>query len=235
MNRRCSPLSAQGFTLVEVMIAMVILGLVLTGVVKMFTSTGRFHTSQELMVSLTQDMRAVRTLMAQEIREAGCNPKHLIRIGFQTSSDDRYNTDANSIHFTRDIDNGDGDDNLEPDGYPNDANEDIRYYRTNDNCTGTVGAILAAGNNTPGCLRRQTGTTGGSGGQPVMADVTNLQFIYYDKNGNVLPPSGLSTNAGLDKIRTVEIILTGRVANPGRTIETSQTQQFRIKIRNMGI
>lgn len=235
MNRRWSPLSDRGFTLVEVMIAMVILGLVLTGVVKMFTSTGRFYTSQEMMVSLTQDMRAVRTLMSQEIREAGCNPKHLIRIGFQTSNDDRYNTDADSIHFTRDIDNGDGDDNLEPDGYPNDPNENIRYYRTNDNCNGTVGAILAAGNNTPGCLRRQTGTTSGGGGQPVMADVTDLHFIYYDANGNVLPPAGLSTNTALDKIRTVEVIITGRVANPGRTIETSQTQQFRLKIRNMGI
>lgn len=234
MNRRCTPPSVKGFTLVELMIAMVILGLVLTGVVKMFTSTGRFHTSQEMMVSLTQDMRAVRTLMTQEIREAGCNPKHLIRIGFQTSSDDRYNTDANSIHFTRDIDNGDGDYNLEPDGYPNDANENIRYYRTNDNCTGTVGAILAAGNNTPGCLRRQTGTTGG-GGQRVMANVTKLQFIYYDKNGNVLPPAGLNTNAALDNIRTVEVILTGQVENPGRAIEKRQTQQFRIKIRNMGI
>ncbi len=237
MNRRCSPLSAQGFTLVEVMIAMVILGLVLTGVVKMFTSTGRFHTSQEMMVSLTQDMRAVRTLMAQEIREAGCNPKHLIRIGFQTSSDDRYNTDADSIHFTRDIDNGDGDDNLEPDGYPNDPNEDIRYYRTRDNCTGTVGAILTAGNNTPGCLRRETGPTGTTGGgQPVMANVTKLQFKYYDTNDAELSPAVvLTTNAGLDKIRTVEIILTGQVANPGRTIEKIQTQQFRIKIRNMGI
>ena len=241
MNRQGSPLSAQGFTLVEVMIAMVILGLVLTGVVKMFTSTGRFHTSQEMMVSLTQDMRAVRTLMAQEIREAGCNPKHLIRIGFQTSSDDRYNTDADSIHFTRDIDNGDGDDNLEPDGYPNDRNEDISYYRTNDNCTPhTGGAILTAGNNTPGCLRRQTwkttptGTTT-SGGHPVMANVTKLRFKYYDTNDTELPPAGLNTNAKLDKIRTVEVILTGQVANPGRTIEKIQTQQFRIKIRNMGI
>ncbi len=236
MNKRWSPLYVQGFTLVEVMVAMVILGLVLTGVVKMFTSTGRFHTSQELMVSLTQDMRAVRTLMTQEIREAGCNPKHLVRIGFQTSSDDRYNTDANSIHFTRDIDNGNGDDILEPDGYPDDANENIRYYRTNDNCNGTVGAILAAGNNTPGCLRRQTGTTNSSGiPQPVMANVTKLQFIYYDANGNILPPAGLNTDAALDKIRTVEVILTGQVKNPDRTIEKSQTQQFRIKIRNMGI
>ncbi len=236
MNRLCSPLPDKGFTLVELMIAMVILGLVLTGVVKMFTSTGRLHTSQGMMVSLTQDMRAVRTLMAQEIREAGCNPtqQNKIRIGFQTSSDDRYNTDADSIHFTRDIDNGDGDDNLEPDGYPDDANENIRYYRTNDNCTGTVGTVLVAGNNTPGCLRRATGTTGG-GGQSVMADVTNLQFIYYDSNDNVLPPAGLSTNAGLDKIRTVEVILAGQVENPGRTIEKTQTQQFRIKIRNMGI
>jgi len=231
MNIRWSPLSDKGFTLVELMIAMVILGLVLTGVVKMFTNTGRFHTSQEMMVSLTQDMRAAKMLMSQEIREAGCNPKHLIRIGFQTSSDDRYNTDANSIHFTRDIDNGDGDANQEPDGDANDPNEDIRYYRTNDNCSGTVGAVLAAGNNTPGCLRRNTG----GGGQPVMANVTNLQFIYYDTNDAVLPPAGLTTNAALDKIRTVEVILTGQVENPGRATETSQTQRFRIKIRNMGV
>lgn len=232
MNRRWSPLPAKGFTLVELMIAMVILGLVLTGVVKMFTSTGRFNTSQGMMISLTQDMRAARTLMSQELREAGCNPtqQHQIRIGFQTSSDDRYNTDADSIHFTRDIANNAG--ALEPDGNANDANENISYYRTNDNCTGTVGAVLAAENTTtPGCLRRNSG----GGGQPVMANVTNLQFIYYDSNDNVLSPAGLSTDTGLDKIRTVEVILTGRVEDPGRTIEKSQTQQFSIKIRNMGI
>ncbi len=233
MNRRWSPLPDKGFTLVEIMIAMFILGLVLTGVVKMFTSTGRFNTSQGMMVSLTQDMRAARTLMVQEIREAGCNPtqQNQIRIGFQTSSDDRYNTDADSIHFTRDIVNKAG--ALEPDGNANDANENISYYRTNDNCTGTAGPILAAGNNTPGCLRRNSG----GGGQPVMANVTNLQFTYDDANGNKLPPADLSTKTGLDKIRTVEVILTGRVEDPGRVRKKSrtQTQQFLIKIRNMGI
>ena len=62
--------------MVELMIAMVVLGIVLTGIVRMFTSTSGYNTSQEMIVSLNQDMRAAKQLMVDEIRSAACNPKN---------------------------------------------------------------------------------------------------------------------------------------------------------------
>ena len=68
-------------------------------------------------------------------------------VGFLKNTDDRLNTDANSIHFTRDIDNKDGDEFLEPDGEIDGPNEDIVYYRRN-----AAGNVLNAGDNTVGTL-----------------------------------------------------------------------------------
>lgn len=220
-----------GFSLIELMISLAIFGIVLAGIVAMFTSTGRHHTGQEMMVEVAQNGRAARNLMVDEIRSAGCNPKERGRMGFLTdSSDDRFNTDANSIHFSRDIDNDDGDAFYESDGDPDDPNEDIAYYRTQDTCEGAVGAILAAGNTTPGCLRRNTG----GGGQPVMDNVTDLQFQYYDSGGTLLPLAPPVSNSDLDQIKSVQVTLTGQVQNPNRvsTGNREWTQQFQILVRN---
>ena len=221
-----------GFTLIEIMIAMVILGIVLTGVVQMFIQTGTYHTRQEMMVTTSQDLRATKMLMVQEIREAGLNPTAVADVGFQLDGDDRFNTDANSIHLTRDQYKQVGGNWVDGyDGKTDGSDEDISYYRTNDDCIpgAVVGAVLAAGVNTPGCLRRNTG----GGGQPVMPDVTNLQFVYYDTNNVIIPPANLTKSSVLETIRTVEVTLTGQVENPGRVIETSQTLQFKILARNM--
>ncbi|HEB70396.1 MAG TPA: prepilin-type N-terminal cleavage/methylation domain-containing protein [Desulfobulbus sp.] len=238
--------SMAGFTLIEVMIAMVILGLVLTGIVKMFSSTGKYQTAQEMMVDLTQDMRAAKQLMTYEIREAGCNPRGKKRIGFQISTDDSADTDANSIHFTTDRDNGDGDEFLEPDGDADDPGEDIAFYRTFDNCFGTVGAVMAAGDRRPGCLRY---AQGGSG-QPVAANIIDLQFNYYDSNnnpfyqenadGSLVTPlvalQSLGSETNLDRIRSVQVFMMGQVENPSRVTGSNQTwtQRFRIRVRNAG-
>lgn len=225
--------NARGFTLIELLIAMVILGVVLTGVVRMFSNTGHHHTAQEMMVDLTQDLRAVKQLMVQELREAACDPNNKGTFGFQVDSDDRYDTDDNSIHFTRDIDNGDNDAFLEPDGEvsPGD-NEDINYYRTNDECPigGPVGAVLAAGDATPGCLRRNVG----GGGQPVMPGVTQFELHYYDQDGNELTGVNLATMGKLEKIDTVRVILEAQVEEPSKVSVGARKQQldFRVLIRN---
>jgi prepilin-type N-terminal cleavage/methylation domain-containing protein len=221
-----------GFTLIELMIALVILGVVLTGVIQMFIQTGRYHTGQEMMVTTSQDLRAAKMLMVQEIREAGLNPTAVAGIGFQLDGDDRFNTDANSIHLTRDQYKNVGGNRVDGyDGKTDESDEDISYYRTNDACVPDVaaGAVLAAGVNTPGCLRRNTG----GGGQPVMPNVTNLQFVYYDANNVIIPPATLTKISVLETIRTVEVTLTGQVENPGRVAEATQTLQFRILARNM--
>ena len=215
-----------GFSLIEVMVALTILGFVLTGVVAMFVQTGRYHTGQEMTVEMTQDIRAAKNLMVDEIRSAGCNPDDAARVGFQRDPDDRFDTDANSIHFTRDIDNGDGDGLYEPDGDVDDANEDISYYRVD-----SAGTILDPGDNTTGTLVRNSG----GGGQPVVDNVVDLQFQYYDSANNLIAPAAMNKTSVLDTIRTVEVLITGQVQNLTRVSagQETWTQQFRIRVRNL--
>lgn len=216
-----------GFTLIEVMIALVILGMVLAGVIGMFVSTGGYHTSQELMVEVTQNVRAAKLMMVDEIRSAGCNPDDKTRLGFLfDTADDSLNTDANSIHFTRDIDNGDGDQFYEPDGDADDPNEDVSYYRVDN-----AGVVLNPGDNTLGRLVRNTG----GGGQPVAENIIDLQFRYYDAADALLNAANLNSFATLDQIRTVEVIITGQVQNTARVSVANQnwTQQFRVRVRNL--
>lgn len=219
-----------GFTLVELLIAMVILGVVLTGVVRMFSNTGHYHTAQELMVDLTQDLRAVKQLMVQELREAGCDPTNAGGFGFQVNSDDRYDTDDNSIHFTRDIDNGDNDEFLEPDGDAKDGNEDVSYYRTNDECSGTAGAVMASANTARGCLRRNTG----GGGQPLLPGVTQFELHYFDVDGTEMTGTRLATKGKLEEVDTVQVIISAQVDEPSKVSTGAETQQinFRVLIRN---
>jgi len=217
---------SHGFTLVELLIAMVILGAVLTGIVRMFSNTGHYHSAQEMMVDLSQDLRAVKQLMVYELRTAGCDPLNKGTFGFQVDSDDRYDTDSNSIHFTTDMDNGDGDGYLEPDGDADDSNEEITYYR--DDCAGNA---LAAGNTTAGCLKRRlaSGT-----GQPMMTGVTNFEVHYYDQDGNELTTANLATLGKLEKIDTVRVIIQAQVEEPTKVSTDARTQQldFRVLIRN---
>jgi len=220
----------QGFTLVELLVSMVILGVVLTGVVRMFSRTGQYHTAQEMLVGLTQDLRAVRQLMMQEIRESGCDPLNKGTFGLQVDGDDRYNTDGNSIHFTRDVDNGDGDGVPEPDGKSDDSNEDVSYYRTNDSFSGATGVVMLAGDSRPGCLRRNTG----GGGQPVMANVTEFRLYYYDVNGQELADAQLSTMGKLEKVATVRVFIRAQVEVPRKVSAQAQAQEldFRVTLRN---
>ena len=222
--------SEKGFTLIELLIAMVIMGVVLTGVVQMFSNTGHHHSSQEMMVSLTQNIRAVKQLMVQELREASCDPLNKGSFGFQVDGDDRFDTDDNSIHFTRDIDNGDGDSLLEPDGDANDPNEDISYYRTNDDCSAGAGGVLTAADTTRGCLRRNTG----GGGQPLMPGVTQFRIRYYDENGTELIGSDLATLGKLERIDTVQVIIDAQVEEPSKVSAGAVTQSldFRVLVRN---
>ncbi len=217
-----------GFSLIELMISLAILGVVLAGVVLMFTNTSSYNTKQEMMTDVMQAVRAARALMIDEIRSAGMNPEDDIRVGFQVDGDDRFDTDNNSIHFTRDIDNADGDEFYEPDGIIGGGagNEDISYYRID-----TAGILIDSGVNTVGTLVRNTG----GGGQEVVQNVVDLTFQYYDEDDNLINPASMTTEAVLSTIRTVEVIIVGQVENPNIVDATHRnwTQQFRVRVRNM--
>ncbi|MBU0698051.1 MAG: prepilin-type N-terminal cleavage/methylation domain-containing protein, partial [Proteobacteria bacterium] len=155
--------TSSGFTLIELLVVIAIGGVLLTAIYELLNTNTKLYSSKENTMIMTQDLRAATDILIREIRMAGCNPTGASGIGFQTNSDDRYNTDANSIRFTMDTDG---------DGATTSSNEDINYYLY------TSDGIQKLG-------RR---TSGAGSPEPVAEYVTNLAFTYYNAAGAVLTP-----------------------------------------------
>lgn len=64
----------KGFTLIELMVAMAIAGMLMAVVAMAYTGQSRSNNAVQDMASLQQDLRGALQLMASEIRMAGFNP-----------------------------------------------------------------------------------------------------------------------------------------------------------------
>lgn len=148
----------KGFTLVELMVAMAIAGLLVAMVSLAYTSQSGSYNSQQDALALQQDMRSALQFLAKEIRMAGYDPSGSANAGITTAT-------PTTFRFTRDVTGGAGGDS---DGDTSDPNEDIRY------------AI-----NGSGSLGRETGGTGGL--QPVAENIVRLLFEYRLDDGTWLP------------------------------------------------
>ena len=221
-----------GFTLIELLIAMTI-GLIILGALSStFIIQRKTYAIQEQTVEMVQTGRAALDMMTREIRMAGYDLTGAGGIGFVNNADDRYDTDANSIHFTTDIGDGidnDGDGRVdEPDetvcdGDTNDANEDINYYLY------TADGIQKIG--------RRTGGAGSP--QPVAENITSLSFSYRFADGGTGIPDetdGDATN-DLDDIRSVQLSITARTTKsaPDSSGYRTYTLTSFITPRNLGL
>ena len=93
-------LSQKGFTLVELLVALAIAGIVATAMVNTFASQSITNAEQEQIVDMQQDLRAGFDLLAREIRMAAFNPARAAGIGWVTA-------EASQITFSMDL-NGNG-------------------------------------------------------------------------------------------------------------------------------
>jgi len=93
----------RGFTLIEILVAMVVSGLVLSGIYSTYQSQQRSYILQEQIAEMQQNLRASMYLMARELRMAGFNPSGASGVGIVDGA-----WTSTSIQFTKD-DNGDGD------------------------------------------------------------------------------------------------------------------------------
>ena len=100
-----------GFTLVELLAAMVIAVVVMAGIYSAYYSQQKNATAQEQTAEMRQNLRAGLDLMAREIRMAGYDPTQSANAGITAAA-------SNSIIFTSDL-NGDGD--------TSDTDENITY------------------------------------------------------------------------------------------------------------
>lgn len=187
-----------GFSLIELLIAMAISGVLLAGMVTAFTGQSRGYNTQQEISILQEDLRASLALMASEIRMAGWNPQ-------ASANTQIVKATETELIFTADI-NGDGNYNLG--GPDDDPNEIIRYQI-----------------NTSGSLGRATGlavlTTGGTL-QPMAENTEHLAFEYLLDDGSWKTTPDPDE---LEDIRAVKIAVMARSARP--ISKTADTSSFR--------
>ena len=180
-----------GYSMIELMIAVVISSLVMATVVTVFFSQSGHYTKHDDIANIQQNLRGALTILPLEIRLAGCDPTE--------SNDPKVLVATNtSFQFTRDL-NGDGD--------VTDPEENIAYGFTAD--TDGDGIADAGGGNwvATGSLGRQTGGAGGL--QPLADNIEAVQFNYILKDNTAsLAP------ADLRDIRAVQVTMLARAPNP---------------------
>jgi len=223
----------QGFTIVELIVAMAVSLLVIGAIGSTFLSQNKSYLAQEEVAAMQQNLRAAMFYMQREIRMAGCNPfnnsipflpsQAPIPISKQGTPNYPINqiieANSTSIIFMEDV-RGNFDlsipvDDPNPDGDVDDPNEIIKYS-------------LSGGN-----LVRNTGI----GNWVVAQNIDALDFVYYplDELHPLTPMpfvNGSIPAGNLPKIRSVEITLVARTE--ADNLKRRQLTSF-IKCRNLGL
>ena len=123
-------LNTQGFTLVELLVAMAVSLLALGAIYSTFLTQFKSYQVQEEVAAMQQNIRSAMYHMQREIRMAGCDPTGLAGAGITAAS-------ATSISFSEDIiGNSTGSD---PDGALDDPNENITYSLSGTNLVRNTG------------------------------------------------------------------------------------------------
>lgn len=146
-----------GFTLIELMIAMVIGSIVMAAVVGAYQIQVRSKNAQEAITDINSSARAALEIMTSELSAAGCDPEGTAGAGIITA-------EVDNLIFSMDIGNTAGT-SFQPDGLLDGPNEIVRY------------ALIA------GTLGRATGAAGVL--QPLVRNVDVLDFVYLNEAGGI--------------------------------------------------
>lgn len=208
-----------GFSLVEVLVAVAILGLIMGAIYTLFQTSNRTYVVQNHVVAMQQDARFGIDHLGDHLRMAGYDPRGV---------------GVNTFSFQL---------NAAWDGNSQTCNATNMAFTADDDQDGTVDANDAervAFRFQGGELQRYRN---GSGWETVVAgvDTTASAFIYWYADGNSSAASGLPndtdgpTNNDSEKIREVQMAL---VMNPpdlyGKTLQAKSYSTW-VKCRNMAI
>ncbi|MBN1662469.1 MAG: prepilin-type N-terminal cleavage/methylation domain-containing protein [Deltaproteobacteria bacterium] len=217
-----------GFTLVELMIAMVVGFIVLGAVYSVFTYQNKQLSYQQQMSETQQNARMAMEMMTNEIRMAGYNPMKFDASGSGSAlpvcqgatpvPDDEQDecigilvASPHLIKFNLDI--------TDPyDGSTDGSNETITYGLYTS----------TAGGESVQCLGRKSSAAANY--QPVVCPVESLNFTYH-------PLSGGNSEDEVDKIKSVTVSVTAKTpqANLISGLGDTYTLTANIYLRNLGI
>lgn len=183
-----------GFTLVELMMALALGGILMAAVMTSFRSQHDVYLAQDEVVTMQQNARVALDTLASEIRMAGYNPRNATNAGIVTATISRFGFGLDR--------NENGTITSNP---VTDPNELLIYgFSAADDANGDG---VADGVSAP--LRRNTGTAtgaGGSGFQPVAENLRVIDFRYLNEHG--------AQTADLTEIRAIKVSLMVLVAQP---------------------
>jgi prepilin-type N-terminal cleavage/methylation domain-containing protein len=224
---------AEGFTLVEIILALFIGGVLMSAVYIVMISGQRSSMGVERKVAAQQDVRAALEIMAMEIGMASYNPFLASGIWLQgdctISGNQTYKgiQEAKPTSITVEMDIG-------SDGFGNgsiagaDQNEVIRYaydaakqYITRSTNCGTAQPFLGADAATAAAGTRTVKANNSAAGIKNGAGVVAI-FRYYDSSGTELYPD--TTPANIPNIRRVDITLA--VETEEKDPSTNQPRQM---------
>lgn len=103
------PTSDKGFTVVELLISMAIVGIVLTGIYGLVVSSSRFYLAQNSIVAMQADARAAMDFMTRELRSAYLTPTISTTIAandtitFDRVEDTGYSSGGNNATTLNDV------------------------------------------------------------------------------------------------------------------------------------
>jgi len=197
--------ATEGFTLVELMIAMAIGGIVMAAVMTSFLSQHRSYLAQDDVVEMQQNARVAMDMLVRDIRMAGYSPtseplKFTIVNGVNFSNGSGTNTavstNSSQIAFTSDLDG---------DGLVDLAAQDVNGDGTTDMSEMEQIAFRLSGTT----LQRYSTVTGFIYWQAVAENISRLEFRYLDA-------AGVSTDV-LSNIRSVQISILAVASRPDQS------------------
>ena len=183
--------SQAGYTLVELMVAVALTGIVTVSIYKGYVSVSTGYDVQEQVVEVQQNARVGVDRMVRELRLAGCDPD-------QAGVGSFLQIDDSTIRFTMDLIGGDTDgvDN-DGDGITDEADEVLLSDGAIDDLGEDITFSLVGEE-----LQRSdaNGTT-----DTIIDNVNALRFFYYDQNNAI---TAVAAN-----VRSVQLAVLVRASN----------------------
>jgi len=181
--------SNQGFTMIELLVAMVVSLLALAAIYSTFLAQHRSYQVQEEAAGMQQNIRAAMYYMQREIRMAGNDPFNTGNFGFVSGTS---TANANVIQFTSDISGGLSG---EPNGIYEAGNENIQYNLADPDGDGVNDLFR--------------------NGQIVAQNIDAIDFVYLNAAGTPLNSGGGGVSLPLySQIQSIEITVVARTDDP---------------------
>ncbi len=220
----------KGFTLIEVMIATAIFGLVIVLIINAFRQQDSQNVSQNQVTEIQQNVRAGFHMIISEIRMAGFDPDGSYGTGITAAGTGAAGSPLTFTYIARNdcVDN-DGDA-----GIPDPPCGNVNVDEEGEIKTVTINLFSSSIDGGGSIDEVQIDAAG----QPIAENISTLLFTYFDSNGTQIFPSASATPAELATIKAVNVQLTAGPEESERNLLTNKgggnrTLESLIKCRNL--